>query len=357
MSNSNVPNRPQTVFVIGAGASKEANLPIGSELTEHIAKCLNFYHEAGSIRTGDELTYEALKIAAKSGKYGQRPFSEFAGAGRRIASAMPQAMSIDNFIDVHNEDPLIALCGKLAIVRTILEAEARSTMKVRHTPTGPTLSFSETSKSYFSLLFQLLTENCKFSNLRERLREVCFIVFNYDRCLEHYLHYAVRNYYGVSYQDATEALASLRIFHPYGTVGSLPTQPSGVAIDLGAEISPHQLVAIASEIKTFTEGTDPDSSEIVAIHNAIRSAQRTVFLGFAYHKLNLKLLAPELPSTTSNKTRVVLGTAYHVSRSDVEIISAEIGARLGAQPKNVILNTEHPCAGFFGEYWRSLSFA
>ena len=51
-------------------------------------------------------------------------------AGWRIRDAMPQAISIDNFIDTHGENKLIELCGKLAIVRTILEAEAKSTLIV-----------------------------------------------------------------------------------------------------------------------------------------------------------------------------------------------------------------------------------
>lgn len=39
---------------------------------------------------------------------------------------MPQSISIDNFIDSHKGDKEIELCGKLAIVRAVLEAEAKS---------------------------------------------------------------------------------------------------------------------------------------------------------------------------------------------------------------------------------------
>ena len=356
MTPSNPSLPPTTVFILGAGASKEANLPVGSELTAQIAGCLNFFHERGALRSGDELVLEALKIAAKTGAYGARPFTDFTHAGRRIAYAMPQAISIDNYLDVHNEDKLVELCGKLAIVRTILRSEANSAMKVHQTSTGPTLSFTDTSKTYFSSLFQLITENCKFVDLAARLRQVCFVVFNYDRCIEHYLHYAVRNYYDVSEREATEALASLRVFHPYGAVGALPTQPNGTAVDLGADPSPHQLLALAEQIKTFTEGTDPRSSDIIAIQNAMRTSARVVFLGFAFHKLNVKLLAPDLPSEQQTTALKVYGTAYGISTSDVELITNELASRLSSSPLNVALRRDLKCADLFGEYWRSLSF-
>lgn len=357
MTQANTPLLPTTVFIVGADASKEAELPIGSELTSRISACLNFYHERGSLRTGDGLVLESLQIAANSGKYGSRPFTDFTHAGRRIAHAMPQAISIDNFLDVHNDDKLVELCGKLAIVRTILQSEAKSIMKVLQTNTGPTLSFRDTSKTYFNALFQLITENCKFVDLPERLRQVCFVVFNYDRCIEHYLHYAICNYYSVSSNDATEAMNSLRVFHPYGTVGTLPTQAIGPAIGLGTEPTPHQLLDLASRIKTFTEGTDPAASDIIALREVVRTSTRVVFLGFAFHKLNVQLLAPELAPDQPVGNRKVFGTAHGLSTSDLEIIANELASRMTTSPLNVALRKDLKCADLFGEYRRSLSFA
>ena len=349
---------PATVFILGAGASNEANLPVGSGLKTAIAECLHFYSERGQLRTGDELTLEALKLAAKEGTFGARPFADYTHAGRRIASAMPQALSIDNFIDVHSGDKLVELCGKLAIVRTILRAEANSFMKLRQSSAGhTTLSFQDIGKTYFSLLFQLITENCKFADLPERLRSVCFVIFNYDRCIEHYLYYAVQNYYGVAGSEAAVALADLRIYHPYGTVGALPWQDPASGIDLGAELPPRRLLNQATQIKTFTEGTDTHASDIVAIREAMRDSDRVVFLGFAFHKLNVQLLAPDMPSEQPQRKRTVFGTAHGISTSDVELVTNELASRLAAVPLRVALRNDLKCAGLFGEYWRSLSFA
>jgi hypothetical protein len=43
---------PQTLFIIGAGASREANLPTGKELTEIIARRLDFRVNGGSLLPG-----------------------------------------------------------------------------------------------------------------------------------------------------------------------------------------------------------------------------------------------------------------------------------------------------------------
>jgi hypothetical protein len=41
---------PRTLFIIGAGASHEARLPLGAELIEIVASKLNFQIEHGSLR-------------------------------------------------------------------------------------------------------------------------------------------------------------------------------------------------------------------------------------------------------------------------------------------------------------------
>jgi hypothetical protein len=346
---------PGIVFVLGAGASSEANLPVGSELTARVAECLNITFEAGRQRTGDELIYEALKQAARGHPTGANRVEAYVHAARRIAQAMPQAMSIDNFLDVHNEDELVELCGKLSIVHTILRQEAGSSLRVQDNRRGQTLSFAEARKTYFGLLFQLLTENCKFSDLPARLSGVAFVVFNYDRCLEHYLLYAIQNYYAVNREAALAALGRLSIYHPYGAVASLPAFGPGPQIAFGGEANSSVLLQLARGIRTFTEGTDPGSSEILAIRETMRTATRIVFLGFAFHRLNINLLAPEQIAPRGTVSARMFGTSHGISASDVELISADIMNRLRISREHVVLRSDLKCAGLLGEYWRSLS--
>src|SRR5437016_3785299 len=117
------------VLVVGAGASKEAGLPVGSELKAKVAQALDIRYERGSRIRGDGLIEEAFHRLAL-GPGGKGNINPYLHISRRIRDAMPQATSIDNFIDSHRDDTDIALCGKLAIARCILQAEAASLMTV-----------------------------------------------------------------------------------------------------------------------------------------------------------------------------------------------------------------------------------
>ena len=129
---STISNAKSLVLVVGAGASKEVDLPLGAELKGTIAKALNIRYENGHRRvSGDGLIDEAFRTLAKSLPAPQtNDINPFLHSSRHIAGAMPQALSIDNFIDSHRGDERIAICGKLAIVRAILDAEKQSKLFV-----------------------------------------------------------------------------------------------------------------------------------------------------------------------------------------------------------------------------------
>jgi hypothetical protein len=113
-----------TVFVIGAGASKEANLPTGYELKSKISKLLDIRFSHGYQQTsGDYVITDALRrlVLNSDGRSGD--INPYLHEAWHIRDALPQAISIDNFIDAHRDNDKIALCGKLAIVRSILDAE------------------------------------------------------------------------------------------------------------------------------------------------------------------------------------------------------------------------------------------
>lgn len=122
----------------------------------------------------------------------------------------------------------------------------------------------------------MLSENCRVDELEDRLSSVSLIVFNYDRCIEYYLYYQLQSYYGIPKEVAAVLLNKLKIYHPYGVVGYLPWQESldgdyfgKDKIDFGHEPTSDHLLDLASQIRTFTEGTDPTSSEITASRELI----------------------------------------------------------------------------------------
>lgn len=344
------------VLVIGAGASKEANLPVGAELKRQIAVALDIRFDRANRRlSGDDLIAEAYEILAATSDRRYGDINPLLRASWRIRDAMPQAISVDSFIDSHRSDELIAVCGKLAIARCILAAESNSSLKVDTSNIYNKMNFGRLEGTWYNAFFQLLTESCPKEDLPSRFAAVAIICFNYDRCIEHYLHLALQNYYALTPGEATTALEALEIHHPYGTVGALPWQDPGGGFEFGASPSAKQLVAYAGQIRTFSEGTDPDTSDVSAIRESLSMAKRIAFLGFAFHRLNLELLLPtELPSTKA-RGRNVYATGVGISNADAFVIERDL-MRLGAINKyGVHIRTDLTCGQLFREYWRSLS--
>src|SRR5690606_36661756 len=115
--------------------------------------------------SGDETILQALRLAVQQEEPPTRDINPHLHVCWRIRDAMPQAISIDNFIDVHQGDLRIELCGKLAIVRAILEAERRSLLYFDPYGEKRNISFESLQPTWLNSFFQLLTENCRASQL------------------------------------------------------------------------------------------------------------------------------------------------------------------------------------------------
>lgn len=344
------------VLVVGAGASSEVKLPVGAELKASIARALDIRYEHGYKQiSGDSLVTDALKRHVAKETPNRIDINPYLRAGWRIRDAMPQAISIDNFIDSHRSDESIAFCGKLAIARCILDAESKSTLYVNRRNGRDQLDFSTLNGTWFNSFFQLLTENCQKDDLPERLSKVAIVCFNYDRCIEHYLHLAFQNYYGMQADESAELVSKLEIHHPYGTVGKLPWQHAGGGIDFGSSAHPDQLLSLAAELKTFTEGIDPNTSEIYAIRSAIKDAKKIAFLGFAFHRLNIDLLLPALLEGEKARDTFIYATAFKISSADIQVIREELCTQAGFDGSKVLIRSDLLCSQLFSDFWRSLS--
>ena len=342
------------VLVVGAGASKEANLPTGAELKHKIATALDVRFKGYEMERGDDIVAQALNILTRNQGRPQ-DINAYIQTSRLIASAMPQAQSIDNFIDSHKKDPRIAQCGKLAITRCILSAETHSLMMVDRSNIYNKINFTSLEPTWFNAFFQLIVENRDHEELPERLSKLAVISFNYDRCIEHFLHSSFQNYYGISSEQATALMSNLEIYHPYGTVGALPWVSQAQRIDYGGAPHSQQLLELSNNIRTFTEGTDAKSSDIVAIRNVIQTAKRVVFLGFAFHQLNLELLYERPSAPRSARACPVYATAVGISESDAHIIRNELHTVGGHELNQIFLRRDLKSGDLFREHWRSLS--
>ena len=351
----------KTVIIVGAGASKEVNLPTGKELKDRISNTLKIELDAmGRLIGSDRIICSALESIIKRNGSDEKyhpPHLRYIFAAEKIRNAMPLSISIDHFIDTHQGDKALELCGKLAIVREILHAERDSLLFFDPINQKPSIDHKSVEKTWLNSFMKLLTENCRISKLEERLSSIIFVVFNYDRCVEHFLFNALQTYYSIDDSRAAALVDRVKIYHPYGTVGDLPWSKKKHVIEFGAEPTPDKLIDLANQIKTFTEGADPNSSAIEEIRAGMAEARIVLFLGFAYHPLNLNLIQASRGAHLIPNTVQYFGTAMDISDRNCDVISSDLTKLGGANQNNITLRNNLTCYKLFSEYWRTLALS
>ncbi len=292
-------SRP-TTFILGAGASYELGFPLGDQLKGQIADLLNILFQHGSYPvSGDDQIVDVLRMRAAD--QGSRNWNHLLSKAWQIRDALPGALSIDNVLDAHSSDQDLVYCGKLAICKAILSAERTSKLFGERRIHEATI-FQKVAGTYLIPFFQMLTEGVRKESIAEAFENLSVITFNYDRSLERFLPEALATYYGIDDRAAAELAGSLNIIHPYGSVGTL-CGSKGPIISFGSERAD---IASASErIRIFSEGID-DEDLNSRIYQAYFCAETLVFLGFAFHPINLQLLC----APGSAQTKRAIGTAF-----------------------------------------------
>jgi hypothetical protein len=334
----------RTLFILGAGASYEAGLPIGVDLAKVIREKMDVRFEHGNrpIGSGDHDLY------AQIADMHRRDEDAFWHAGRRIEAGLGFAQSIDDFLDQHRSDRYVNLYGKAAIVRSVLEAEARSKLffqpHVKHDAFDPN-KFADT---WFAKFMYMLGRGVSRENVSSIFDNARFIIFNYDRCVEHFLFNALKRLYNLSDEETSSIVEEIQIIHPYGVVGSLHNVPFGT--------SQTNYVARAQGIKTYTEQIA--AADVIAqLADEVYQAACLVFLGFAYHSQNMQMLKPQKRINAN----AVFGTAYKMSDSDANIVTHQLvnflptNVRVQQRSQMIRLENKLTCAALFDYYAKSLS--
>jgi len=148
----------------------------------------------------------------------------------------------------------------------------------------------------------------------------------------------------------------LAIYHPYGTVGHLEWQSQG-GISFGGDLDADRLLRFANNIRTFTEGIDPTLGESDTVRTVVAQARRLVFLGFAFHKLNIELLFQGPPFAEDARQCPVYATSKGLSKADVALIGEQICERANIRKESLNLLNPLTCAELLREYWRGLSLS
>lgn len=339
-----------TVFVLGAGASEEARLPIGSQLTLKIAALVDLAKRAGAgLVRGDPHIDEALRQLGRDEEWSD---NHFYGSGQAVAEAMQLAPSIDTFLESHATNREFVLLGKMGIARAIAIAESESLLAPRDNRAKPFNMTAMSATWYVSLAQQMFT-GVPVEEPQRAFENVSFIVFNYDRCLEVFLTRASQMYFRVTEAVAAELVGQIPIHHPYGWLGSAQPGKEGYVGFGDAELD---VYAASTRIRTFSE-----SVEAEAAGTSLAGAETVIFLGFAFHRQNLDLLARQLGGREpSQPLPRVFATTCGLSDSDVQVVRNQIallfcGRTEQPTDKTRLATLTGKCSDLFGSYWRSLT--
>ncbi|WP_373413679.1 hypothetical protein [Ensifer aridi] len=332
--------KDNTVFVVGAGASAEFGLPVGSGLMQTIKNNCNFVLDFGTFRAGPapiiqhyERTFDR-RDQAKVDDLNKR-----LEASWQIRDGIESAESIDEYIYRYSENLLIAEVGKLQIAYAISNAEMTSSLSLEK---GFHENLDRADNTWIWTFTKALINGVKARELERIGDNITIICFNYDRCIEHYLEHALtRSFHGLTIKDARSIVRNIRIIHPYGWLGELDKFPFGDV---------KQFAQMAGNLITWSE-TIQEPAIIEDMRAAISEAQRIVFMGFAFANQNMQLL-------NSNPTRLksigpkIYSTGYLLPRENEESLSHNIAALYSVGVTKTSLSNIHfqfgaKCKEFF----------
>lgn len=347
--------RPKTLFVVGAGASKEVNIPIGTELAEKISRLLyfEFDHFGSMLKKGDFKFFNALNNFFKD----REILNSHLKAARQISEGLYLANSIDNYIDTHQHDSKISLCGKTAIVHTILKAEQNSSLFIDKTKPNAKIHFESIEATWYVKFAKILFEQVPLDKIDNLFSNIAIVCFNYDRCIQQILINAISALYSIPLKRAQKLVGSLKIFHPYGSIGDLPIAGSTDGIDFGQSTDHLDIISLSKSIKTYTEQIE-ESKLLRSLRQEVAEAETIVFLGFGFNPQNMNILTP----TTKTKTRRVYATAFKLSKPDSEAIESQIfstltssGIRTDFSKSDIQVRNDLTCNQLLADYQRTLA--
>ena len=295
--------KEETVFILGAGASKPYGYPTGAELRKII---INEFHNQDHFNSLNNLDLDISK------EYTINYIDDFINKFK-----LSSTKSIDLFL---SRNPKFMDIGKLAIKLSIYNSELGSIFREK----------VEREEDWYSYLFDRLTNESTASDqyiiTDNRIK---FITFNYDRSLEHFLYESMINSYSEMDTGIIEhEVKKIKLIHMFGTISPLPWQENG-----GLAYRKNKVfIDNADNLDIIYNKTDDPM--IIEAQKYIRKAKLIFFLGFGYAKENLELL--DFPHILQPDQKV-FGTTYGFISKEVRDIKEKYFITEEIPEKNIVL--------------------
>jgi hypothetical protein len=330
----------KTVFVIGAGCSKEFGLPLGSELRDDVHKLVS------KARTAEvdalEYAFTTSGIPMANANVGVR-FNQ-------LKNGLHTRPSVDQYLDFHRTDVALVALGKMAISQAILEREVKSNLSDEILGAGLSLI----STTWISQLFYLMCDSTAIESPSDIFANVSFICFNYDRCIEKFFLYALTHLSGRGWTDSVNIVSKyLNIVHPYGTIDSLNLAHPQSITNGDAFFPVEGMVGMLKQaprfLRTFTEGIT-DQDQMRAIKEIMVGSEQIIFLGFSFLDQNMELL--KLPHGTP--LSIVYANCFGLSHTDQNIARNLVASTLQLTSLPIIQTSVLTASNFMSQFGNAM---
>ena len=248
-----------TVLILGAASSAHCGYPLGIELIANVVQA----HRNGSgiplpSYWHKENVDRFVTRLARSGHY-----------------------SIDAFLETVPADMEL---GKYLIAYCLKKCEDVDRL------------FPPSNPGWYQYLFNSLLGSSGTPFDENRLT---IVTYNYDRSLETYLYHALVARFDMNPDEALRELQKIPIIHVYGILGAFPEIPYESTSDVDAIAKASTAINIIHEIQDAGDGFC--SPEFRRAHEAITAASKVIFLGFGFHRDNVRRLKVEWQSSADRQ--------------------------------------------------------
>ncbi len=286
----------KTVFVLGAGASKTYNFPLGKELVKQIVYlCRNINRN-----------HEKEKEILYNHNYTEGQILEFGNALDASRSD-----SIDEFLIRGRSEflefgkvILIIYINSREFINYILNSQFQDENKV---------------EDWYSYLWNVMVRGSDFKDIESN--NIKFVTFNYDRSLEYFLYYAIKNRFNPGEEEIIKLLKKFEVFHVNGVIGPCKWEEEKFSLDykFEPEVIDKHLISLVHSFKLIYEHT-PD--EIDQIKNHIKSLfhkSNICVLGYGFHEYNNNFIFDKEYNIKEGE-KLIYGTCFNIPKPKFEAI-------------------------------------
>lgn len=276
----------KTAIILGAGASKPYNFPLGPELKNTVTRFALDHNVQERLK---QLRYQPAQL---------QELAECLRYGR--------FQTIDEFLDAKKSFREI---GGYIIAESILQHETKDSI-------FPARDWLET----------LYTKIHKKVLAKEDLG-ISFITLNYDRTLEYFFSKVTKYDCREDEEEmVANALSRIPILHPHGSLGSLLELPYGLG---GGARDATKIKEAGKRIQIISDKLE-DSPAYTAAMSELENVDRILFIGFAYHPSTMSTL---LKNIDPEKTELI-GSSLSLSQEREDAVKNWSKSKIKLQPVN-----------------------